>query len=107
MFENIWCVKIVKANDHVQFYIKSNSESFQICNIAYASQTSNCVYKLIYFLQVDIFSNFPHFWSFINVFIWPGENLRFLKNRFLSISSSHQNHFKFATVIHCIIPINM
>ena len=25
----VW--EIVKANDHVQFYIKSNSESFQIC----------------------------------------------------------------------------
>ena len=26
--ENIWCGKIVKAKDHVQFYIKFNSESF-------------------------------------------------------------------------------
>ena len=31
--------------------------------------------------------------------------LRFLKSRFLW--SSHQNHFKFATWIHCIILINM
>ena len=27
---NIWCGEIVKANDRIQFYIKSNSESFQI-----------------------------------------------------------------------------
>ena len=31
MFQNIWCVKIVKAKDHVQFYIKFNSESFLVC----------------------------------------------------------------------------
>ena len=31
LFENIWCVKIVKAKDHVKFYIKFNLESFLIC----------------------------------------------------------------------------
>ena len=47
--ENIWCGKIVKAKDHVQFYIKFNSESFQICYMASLYHTHQYVgvFKLI------------------------------------------------------------
>ena len=60
--------------------------------------------------QVDIFYHFLYFWYFFIVFTeknitWE-KMLRFLiKSYFLW--SSHQNHFKFGTWIHCIILINM
>ena len=55
--ENIWCGKIVKVKDHVQFYIKFNSESFQICYMAsfYHTHQYVGVFKLIYFAIFFIF----------------------------------------------------
>ena len=57
VLENIWCGKIVKVKDHVQFYIKFNSESFQICYMASFYHTHQCVgvFKLIYFVIFFIF----------------------------------------------------
>ena len=45
------CGKIVKAKDHVQFYIKFNPEYFQICYTASLYHTHQYVgaFKLIYF----------------------------------------------------------
>ena len=54
MFQHIWCGKTVKANNHIQFYIKSNSESFSICYIVPLTSICGC-------LQVDISYNFLHF----------------------------------------------
>ena len=55
--ENIWCGKIVKAKDHVQFYIKFNSEFFQICYMAsfYHTHQYVGVFKLIYYVIFFIF----------------------------------------------------
>ena len=55
--ENIWCGKIVRVKDHVQFYIKFNSESFQICYMAsfYHTHQYVGVFKLIYFVIFFIF----------------------------------------------------
>ena len=49
--------KIVKAKDHVQFYIKFNSESFQICYNASLYHTHQYVgaFKMIYFVIFFIF----------------------------------------------------
>ena len=49
--------KIVKAKDHVQFYIKFNSESFQIFNNASLYHTHQYVgaFKIIYFVIFFIF----------------------------------------------------
>ena len=57
VLENIWCGKIVKVKDHVQFYIKFNSESFQICYMAsfYHTHQYVGVFKLIYFVIFFIF----------------------------------------------------
>ena len=62
--ENIWCGKIIKAKDHVQFYIKFNSESFKIYNTASLYHTHQYVgvFKLIYFVIFLIF------WCFMTVF---------------------------------------
>ena len=51
------CGKIVKAKDHVQFYIKFNSESFQICYTASLYHTHQYVvdFKLKYFVIFFIF----------------------------------------------------
>ena len=57
LIEYNWCGKIVKAKDHVQFYIKFNSESFQICYMASSYHTHQYVgvFKLIYFVIFFIF----------------------------------------------------
>ena len=49
--------KIVKAKGHVQFYIKFNSESFQICYNASLYHTHQYVsaFKMIYFVIFFIF----------------------------------------------------
>ena len=91
------CGKIVKENDHVQFYIKFNSESFQICYMVslYHRHQYVGVYNLIY---VVIFYIFCVLSLFLLRKVWPGKMLRFLiKSYFLS--SSHLNFFKFATLI--------
>ena len=51
------CGKIVKAKDHVQFYIKFNSESFQICYTTSLYHIHQYVgaFKLIYFVIFFIF----------------------------------------------------
>ena len=51
------CGKIVKAKDHVQFYIKFNSESFQIFYTASLYHTHQYVgaFKLIYLVTFFIF----------------------------------------------------
>ena len=55
--ENIWGGKIVRVKDHVQFYIKFNSEYFQICDMAsfYHTHQYVGVFKLIYFIIFSIF----------------------------------------------------
>ena len=49
--------KIVKAKDHVQFYIKFNSESFQICYNASLYLTHQYVgaFRMIYFVISSFF----------------------------------------------------
>ena len=99
------CGKIVKAKDHVQFYIKFNSESFQICYTASLYHTHQYVgaFKLIYFL-ISSFFVFYHCYYLEKCGL--GKMLKFkIKSYFQS--SSHQNFFKFSTVIHCIIHTNM
>ena len=64
------------ANDHVEFYIKSNSESFQICSMVSLYHTHQYVgvYKLTYFMIFYIF------WCFIAVFTLKNvawENVKF------------------------------
>ena len=51
------CGKIVKAKDHVQFYIKFNSESFRICYTTSLYHIHQYVgaFKLIYFVIFFIF----------------------------------------------------
>ena len=99
------CGKIVKAKDHVQFYIKFNSESFQICYTASLYHTHQYVvdFKLKYFVIFFIFCILS---LLLLRNMWPGKMLKFkIKSYFLS--SSHHNFFKFSTVIHCIIHTNM
>ena len=54
------CGEIVKAKDHVQFYIKFNSESFQICYNA-------SLYHTHQYVGADLFLNFLHFLCFITL----------------------------------------
>ena len=79
-----------------------SSDSLQICYIDSLYQYVG-VYKLIYFIIFFIFCVLS---LFLLRKIWPGKMLKFLiKSCFLW--SSHQNLFKFATWIHCIILISM
>ena len=97
--------KIVKAKDHVQIYIKFNSESFQICYNASLYHTHQYVgaFKMIYFVIFFIFCVLS---LLLLRKMWPGKNVKFkIKSYFLT--SSHQNFLKFSTVIHCIIHTNM
>ena len=98
--------KNVKVSDEVKFSMKFSSDSLQICYIDSLYHTHQCVndFKLIYFLIFCIFRCFFSVFTFKNL-AWE-KMLRFLiKSSFLW--SSHQIHFKFATLIHCIIPINV
>ena len=97
--------KIVKAKDHVQFYIRFNSESFKICYKAslYHTHQSVGAFKMIYFVIFFIC-------CVLSLLLLRkcglGKMLKFkIESYFLS--SSHQNFFKFSTVIHCIIHTNM
>ena len=98
--------KNVKVSDEVTFSMKFASDSLQICYIDSLYHTHQCVndFKLIFFLIFCIFRCFFSVCTLKNL-AWE-KMLRFLiKSSFLW--SSHQIHFKFATLIHCIIPINV
>ena len=98
--------KNVKVSDEVKFSMKFSSDSLQICYSDSLYHTHQCVndFKLIFFLIFCIFRCFFSVFTFKNL-AWE-KMLRFLiKSSFLW--SSHQIHFKFATLIHCIIPINV
>ena len=98
--------KNVKVSDEVKFSMKFSSDSLQICYIDSLYHTHQCVndFKLIFFLIFCIFMCFFSVFTLKNL-AWE-KMLRFLiKSSFLW--SSHQIHFKFATLIHCIIPINV
>ena len=97
--------KNVKVSDEVKFSMKFSSDSLQICYIDSLYHTHQYVndFKLIFFLIFCIFKCFFSVFTLKNL-AWE-KMLRFLiKSSFLW--SSHQIHFKFATLIHCIIPIN-
>ena len=68
--------KIVKAKDHVQFYIKFNSESFKICYTASLYHTHQYVgaFKLIYFV---IFFTFCVLLLLLLRKMWLGKMLKF------------------------------
>ena len=98
--------KNVKVSDEVKFSMKFSSDSLQICYIDSLYHTHQCVndFKLIFFIMFCIFRCFFSVFTLKNL-AWE-KMLRFLiKSSFLW--SSHQIHFKFATLIHCIIPINV
>ena len=98
--------KNVKVSDEVKFSMKFSSDSLQICYIDSLYHTHQCVNdcKLIFFLIFCIFRCFFSVFTLKNL-AWE-KMFRFLiKSSFLW--SSHQIHFKFATLIHCIIPINV
>ena len=69
------CGKIVKAKDHIQFYIKFNSESFKICYTASLYHTHQYVgaFKLIYFV---IFFTFCVLLLLLLRKMWPGKNVK-------------------------------
>ena len=69
------CGKIVKAKDHVQFYIKFNSESFQISYTASLYHTHQYVvdFKLKYFVIFFIFCVLS---LLLLKNMWPGKNVK-------------------------------
>ena len=81
---------LFKANDHVQFYIKSNAEAFQICYMVSLYHTL----QFVAVLHVDIFYKFLHFFVFYQK--CGMEIIRFLIKSYV-LSSSHQHFFIFAT----------
>ena len=84
------------------FPMTFSSDSLQICYI-YSLYLYVGVYKLIHFIIFFIFGVLS---LFLLRKIWPGKMFKFLiKSCFLW--NSHQNLFKFATWIHCIILISM
>ena len=75
--------KIVKAKDHVQFYIKLNSESFQICYNASLYNTHQYVgaFKMIYFVIFFIFCVLS---LLLLRKMWPGKNVKSLRLNHIS-----------------------
>ena len=79
MFQHIWCGEIIKANNHIQFHIKSNSESFRICYIVPLTSICGC-------LQVDISYNFLHFLGVLSLILLRKNDQIMFSIKFLSES---------------------
>ena len=75
--------KIFKAKDHVQFYIKFNSESFQICYNASLYHTHQYVgaFQMIYFVIFFIFCVLS---LLLLRKMWPGKNVKSLRLNHIS-----------------------